>query len=117
MAAGDSTSPPTLRRWIHASDFGRCANFAHVIVPLEKESAAMSTARTCGESGCTERATERCFDCGAWLCTAHLTQITIPTAYGGFSERVCRSCLLEHQTAQAPLKTVTQEPPAAGLGV
>lgn len=51
---------------------------------------------TCHENGCDQRATERCFECGAWRCVTHLVHVSLPTFDGFFAETVCSACLQDH---------------------
>jgi hypothetical protein len=71
---------------------------------------------TCREDGCAQRATDRCFDCGDWLCATHLIHVKVPTAEGAFAEVVCSSCLQEHLAQTDPYgKIVVVSPPRPAI--
>ncbi len=70
---------------------------------------------TCHQDGCAQRATDRCFDCGDWLCATHLIHMQLPTANGLFGEVVCSNCLQEHIERPDPYGRVVIESPARAV--
>lgn len=68
---------------------------------------------TCHENGCEARATDRCFECGAWRCVTHLVRISLPTFEGFFAESVCSACLQAHVTHPDPYGQIIIETASA----
>jgi hypothetical protein len=61
-----------------------------------------SAPRGCTSPSCTRIATDRCFDCGSWLCDDHRTAILVPTKVVSFREEVCATCLRAYFESSGP---------------
>lgn len=66
----------------------------------------------CHHDDCGQRATDRCFECGEWLCMAHLTHVELPTAEATFAELLCVTCVQEHLAHTDPYGRIVVESPA-----
>ena len=71
----------------------------------------MHTVRRCTTPGCTHIATDRCFDCGHWLCDDHRTAIHVPTHVVSFHEEVCATCLRAYFEAPGPYGPISMAGP------
>ena len=63
--------------------------------------------RRCTSPNCTHTATDRCFDCGQWLCDDHRNAIEVPTHALSFREEVCADCLLAYFASPSPYGSIS----------
>lgn len=76
----------------------------------------MGIAHRCHVADCTARATDRCFECGAWCCDEHRSAIHIPTFTTPFREYLCTACLSIHLDAPDRYGSIVVEQLVPGTG-
>jgi hypothetical protein len=69
--------------------------------------------RACAAQSCDTPASERCFECGVWLCQTHLVHISLPTYEGRFAETVCSACLQLHLDTPDPYGVIAIDSPTS----